>query len=64
MAAGQGFTAVGRFHGNATLCVACHPDCADESCNEFTASDVAVSNVGRSCEQCGQLLPGSEPREA
>lgn len=61
--AGSKYQPLGRFCGNATLCTSCHPrDCRSDCCNDFTDLDVAEGHVGRSCERCGNFLPGSERR--
>lgn len=55
---------VGRFHGNTTFCLECHPmDCQADDCHRFYPGDVAAGHVGRSCDRCGTFLPGSERRE-
>jgi len=56
---------LGRFCGNATLCVSCHPGaCESGDCYGFTANDVAECHAGQSCYRCGTALPGSERRDA
>ncbi len=59
------FPYVGRFCGNTTLCLVCHPlPCPDAVvCCGFFPGDVACGNVGRWCDRCGEFLPGSERRE-
>ncbi len=54
---------VGRCHDNTTLCLACHPHCADDMCVGFFPGDVSCCNVGQSCDRCGRALPGSDRRD-
>ncbi len=54
---------VGRFHRDTTLCLACHPQCDDDTCVGFFDGDVSRCNVGESCDRCGAVLPGSDRRD-